>query len=366
MTERDRILQLTNGGLDVFVHYMGESCKKKTFRNPYRGDSSPSCHLYYNEDKNGGVGRYFLKDYGASEWTGDCFWFVSQITGIDIRNSFMDILRLIDRECELFILDDGPAVVRPVMKKVDAVCRQDSHPVQFTPKYRNFNKYELEYWMSYGITLDILTHYHVRCLSSCYFERDDSYTIYGTKDIPMFGYTFNEGAGIKVYRPGAEIGRFLYAGNLPRPYVFGLEQLPVDMTDYIFVTGGEKDAMTLAAHGFHAVCLNSETSKVPDALLCQLSSRCHHLVFLYDCDETGKREASLRVRECREFILQHGERFSNPSFDVFAVTLPLAGTKKEKDISDFFRSGRSAADLQALLASAEEYALLNDTKTNMI
>ena len=34
MTDRDRILQKTNGGLDVFTHYMGEACKKIWVRSP--------------------------------------------------------------------------------------------------------------------------------------------------------------------------------------------------------------------------------------------------------------------------------------------------------------------------------------------
>lgn len=33
--------------------------------------------------------------------------------------------------------------------------------------------------------------------------------------------------------------------------------------DTLFITGGEKDVMSLAAHGFHAICFNSETVTVP-------------------------------------------------------------------------------------------------------
>lgn len=341
----------------MFVHYMGEACKKKVFRNPFRTDNCPSCHLYYNEDQQGGEGRFILKDFGASEWVGDCFWLVGHLTGLDVKTDFMEILRTIDRECELFILDDVPIGFHPVMKKSSTDYKVNSRPMKFTPRYRNFNKHELAYWSSYGISLDILSRYHVRCLSSCYFERPDGthYNIYGTLDVPMFGYTFNDGTGIKVYRPGADIGRFMYAGNLPKPYIFGLEQLPQVQVDYIFVTGGEKDVMALEAHDFHAISLNSETAKVSDMLLSQLSSRCRNLVFLYDCDETGVRESSLRVRECQETI---GHLIVNPDFHpcrVFSVTLPLAGSKQDKDISDFFRSGRTAEELQFMVSEAEEY-----------
>ena len=350
MTDRDRILQKTNGGLDVFTHYMGEACKKKVFRNPFRTDSNPSCHLYYNDDRTGGEGRFILKDFGDSDWHGDCFWLVGRLTGLNPKTDFMEILRVIDRECELFILDDAPTGFHPVMKKVDYVSKSDNRPVKFNPKYRNFNKHEIAYWQSYGISLDILSRFNVKCLSSCYFERADGtyYNIYGTMEVPMFGYTFNGGAGIKVYRPNAGIGRFMYAGKLPKPYVFGMEQLQLLSDDgsrivqsklnnvkdsCLFITGGEKDVMTLAAHGFSAVCFNSETAKISREIFCNLAETFPYIAFLYDCDETGIRESALRVSECREY---------SATCQTFSVTLPLSGTKQEKDVSDFFKLGHSA------------------------
>ena len=347
MTDRDRILQKTNGGFDVFTHYMGEDCKKKVFRNPFRTDNSPSCHLYFHEDQQGGEGRFILKDFGDSEWRGDCFWLVGRICNLDVRNDFMEILRTIDKELNLFILDDASVNSHPVMKKVERERVSDNRPVKFAPKYRNFNKHEIAYWAAYGITLSVLERFHVRSLSSCYFERADgtNYNIYGTLEAPMFGYTFFEGAGIKVYRPHVQIGRFMYAGTLPKPYVFGWEQLSSHQ-NYVIVTGGEKDVMSLSAHGFDAICLNSETAKLPFSLLEQLTGRYEKMVFLYDCDETGRRESALRVKEWNEFM--DGKNCGH-LLKAYSVTLPLAGTKQDKDASDFFKSGSSAVLLRDIL-----------------
>ena len=62
----------------------------------------------------------------------------------------------------------------------------------------------------------------------------------------MFGYKFGD-EGIKIYRP-MSVNRFFYSGILPKPYVFGMEQLPAFGT-FLYVVGGEKDVMTMAAHG---------------------------------------------------------------------------------------------------------------------
>lgn len=59
-----------------------------------------------------------------------------------------------------------------------------------------------------------------------------------------------------------KFANYIYGGHTGDNYCFGLEQLP-SKGDLLFLTGGEKDVLTLAAHGFHAICFNSETSVIP-------------------------------------------------------------------------------------------------------
>ena len=151
----------------------------------------------------------------------------------------------------------------------------------------------------------------------------------------MFCYAM--GAFVKVYRPFSTI-RFLYAGNKTDDYVFGFEQLP-NKGDMLFITGGEKDVMSLAAHGFHAICFNSETAQIPENIVesLRLRLRFRHIILLYDTDETGKRESE---RQAELLVGYH----------VLNLTLPLQGSKGEKDISDYFQLGYGEKDLRALLS----------------
>ena len=71
--------------------------------------------------------------------------------------------------------------------------------------------------------------------------------------------------------------------------VSGLEQLPAK-GDTLFITGGEKDVLSLAAHGFHAICFNSETVMIPSTLVYRLTFRFKHIVLLFDMDKTGQGE----------------------------------------------------------------------------
>ncbi len=339
MTDRNRILQKTSGGLDVFTHYMGEGCKNRMFRNPYRKDGSPSCHLYCHKSADG-IDKYVLKDFGDSQWYGDCFWLVAKLSGLNLSTDFSEVLHIIDRELNLYILDDSTAVSHQMMQKVQpGDAPRKSSSLKAKPVYQVLTKTEKNYWGQYGITPDVLNCYNVKSVLYCKFLREDGsyFSVRSSEKYPFFAYQFNNGAGLKFYRPGAQV-RFLYSGTLPRPYIFGLAQLPAK-SDILYITGGEKDVMALASHGFSAISLNSETAKLPVSLCETFLARFNYIIFLYDCDETGLRESALRVRE-----------LDSPA-SIFRVVLPLAGTKAEKDVSDFFRLGHTAEELSLLVES---------------
>ena len=91
----------------------------------------------------------------------------------------------------------------------------------------------------------------------------------------------------------------------------------------------------------YAIAFNSETAKIPEDKLLELSERFHTIIFLYDTDATGVKESSLRVEEYKN------------KYNVKRVQLPLAGTKAEKDISDYFALGNSSENFY----SDKEYSI---------
>ena len=150
----------------------------------------------------------------------------------------------------------------------------------------------------------------------------------------MFGYSM--GKFVKVYRPKSKL-RFLYGGEKVNDYVFGFQQLP-SKGDVVFITGGEKDVLSLSAHGFNAICFNSETAQIPESIIESLLLRFRHIILLYDTDETGLREAERQAE-----VLS--------AYKVLTLTLPLQGIKSEKDISDYFALGHTEKELRRLLSA---------------
>ena len=348
MDHKKLILNKTRQGLDVFRHYLGiKFLPDKKFKNPLYNDTRASCCIHLSKKS----GIYMMKDFGNLEYSGDCFWFVSKLLNLDMKQDFVQILRRINEDMHLGLIFDSEYVSimgltngRTVSPQPSLVSRQEtSDTEQEEPQpqpnikvtYKEFSNDELKYWHRYGITLPVLNKFKVR--SGRYLigvsKEGREYKISSKATEPMFVYhTIDE--AVKVYMPKSKL-RFLYAHRPSGEYVFGLEHLPA-RGHMVFITGGEKDVMSLAAHGFNAVCFNSETAVPPVNIIENLHRRFKHIVLLYDMDDTGRKSAA-RIEQALN------------NYHVKRLELPMSGTKSEKDISDFFALGHTSDELSEII-----------------
>jgi len=330
---KEDILLLTDKGLAVFKYYIPFSFKLgRNFLNPLYKDSKASCNVYFDRRN----GMYKMKDFGNDDYSGDCFALVGKLNGLNCKEpkDFVEILAIINQDMRLG-LSDKPEMrissTKPVSVKAEITHvpkRKKARP--YTLAQKNFTAAELAFWGESGITQEILKLFRVVSLKKFSSENNEGkpFSIAATDKEPVFGYTAKQ--YVKVYRPHSEM-RFLYAGDFGENYCFGLEQLPAK-GDLLFITGSEKDVMSLTVHGFHAICFNSETVTIPVGIIHRLSFRFKHIVLLYDVDKAGLDSSAKQ-----ELALKN--------YGVKRLLLPLAGTKVEKDISDFFRLGNSREDL---------------------
>lgn len=342
MNLKEEILQKTNHGLEVFCFYMPiDFVPKRNFRNPLYDDKRASCNIYFDAKSQ----CYRMKDFGNEAYSGDCFWFAATILGLDVRTEFRKVLAAIIHDLGLNI----PIEERVVSEKKRIYPRISSpairrNTISETPENKRwfkiyeqpFSAEEKKFWLRYGITDKTLTQYRVKSLFryDAISGQGKAFTLTSTKEEPIFCYTM--GDFVKIYRPKSKL-RFLYGGEKLEDYIFGFEQLP-NKGDILFITGGEKDVLSLSAHHFNAICFNSETASIPENIIESLQLRFRHIILLYDVDETGRREAQRQM----ELLAQ---------YNVLYLELPLRGTKSEKDISDFFALGRTERELQSLLTN---------------
>lgn len=341
MIEKEQILLLTQGGLNVFSHFLGfEVNLHRNFRNPFYDDRRASCHIYYDRKTS----SYKFYDHGDTTYSGDCFWFVATMRGLNLKTDFPEVLKVIIQELGLYSLYGGEEYYRhaaPTYKssvisgpKTDITknTKERSYSFEIQP----FDDGLLNYWGHYGIHEDTLRRFRVRSLKryESVSAEGKKFELYGSPTEPMFAYIGN--GYVKIYRPHSPKIRFLYGGRMPATYCFGMEQIPAK-GDMLFITGGEKDVLSLYAHGFNAICFNSETAQIPTSIIESLQLRFRHIILLYDADETGVRESHRQAEHLAEY-------------KVLNLSLPLSGTKSEKDISDFFVLGNGAKELKELLA----------------
>lgn len=333
MIRKDDILRATDKGVQVFRFYLPVNFKVgKNFLNPFYKDTKASCNIYY--DRKGGV--FKMKDFGNEEYSGDCFELVGKLNGLSCKEpkEFVEIMEIINRDLHLGFSSHEEYQVShyKVPQKAEVITEVPKERVKrpYTIVQKPYSSLELAFWGKSGIGESVLKQYRVVSLKKFSSENAERkpFSFVSNAEEPVFGYMGKQ--FIKVYRPFSQI-RFFYAGDLGENYCFGLEQLPAK-GDLLFITGGEKDVMSLAAHGFHAICFNSETACIPETLIHRLSFRFKHIILLYDVDKTGLESSAKRERELK-------------GYGVKRLLLPLSGTKEEKDVSDYFALGNSRENL---------------------
>ena len=342
MNIKEEILEHTNRGLEIFCFYMPiDFVPKRKFRNPLYKDKRASCNIYLDTKSQ----CYRMKDFGNEAYSGDCFWFAATMLGLDVRSDFKKVLLTIIQDLNLnitmdFKTDENRKTksfkdIRLVSSTSTNVKEELSEKKKIFKLYEQpFRADEIAYWQRYGITDKVLQKYHVKSLFryETISNQGNPFSLTSTKNEPIFCYVM--GDFVKIYRPNSKL-RFLYGGDKSKDYIFGFEQLP-SKGDILFITGGEKDVLSLSSHHFNAICFNSETASIPEPIIESLQLRFRHIILLYDTDETGLREAERQAKQLEPY-------------HVFCLSLSLQGTKTEKDISDFFALGKTAKDLTSLL-----------------
>lgn len=327
MNTKEEILDRTERGLAIFRHYLNVSFTVgRNFRNPLYDDRKGSCNVFLDKRNN----IYRMKDFGNEDYSGDPFWLVGYLTGLNLRSDFRQLLDRIIADMNLHIT----TTQEQYQPKESSVPVADEY--FFEAKTKCYSEKELSYWSQYGIDECTLEKYAVQSMSviTGRSRSGNLFTIESTSVEPMYGYYIRYGTKtyVKIYRPKSKI-RFIYLGAKDREHVFGYSQLP-NMGHWLFLTGGEKDVMSLSAHGFDAISLNSETAGFPDRLYKDLRKRFTHIFILYDIDETGIRESNRLAQE----------------YNLIPIRLEL-DSFEGKDISDYFRT-RTRQDFLRLVCES--------------
>lgn len=227
--DKNEILALTQGGLNVFAHYLGfEINLHRNFRSPFYEDKRASCHIYYDKKSY----SYKFYDHGDPTYSGDCFWFVATLLGLNLKSDFPEVIDTIIQGLGLHSLYNGKlsntfsayGKMTPEPQNGKKVSLLNTRPYDF--EIQVFDDTLLNFWAHYGIYEDTLQRFRVRSLKR--YESVSSegkrFELHSFPTEPIFAYIGN--GYVKIYRPHSPKIRFLYGGRMPNIYCFGMEQLP--------------------------------------------------------------------------------------------------------------------------------------------
>ena len=316
---KENIMHHTNNGLDIFRHYIPERFTPgKSIKSPLREDKHPSFSIFMDSVS----GIYLFKDHARDEVKGDAIRFVELLYNI----SFKDALNKINAEIGLNLID----VVNQEKKDEPETIKKEI-TVELKESRNN------DFWLKYKITPEILDRYNVKevDIMKVPSKNNGVSLIKSESHTPIYVYQFPW--GFKVYNPlGTQ--RFLYIGRKPENYIFGFDQLP-NTGLILFITGGEKDVLTLTGLGFNAISFNSETANIDEKTINLLKNRFKYIIVLFDNDNTGIKSSSV---------------LSN-KYNLQRILLPKKSNISCKDISDFVADGLIKKELEFLIDKAIEH-----------
>lgn len=265
------------------------------------------------------TGDWFFKDF-ATDDKGSCFDLVMRLFNLSFPEALVQINK------DLMLMLDAESITPRVKNKIEAVNQE------YEIKRRPINKMELIFWSKYGIDESVLKRFNVTCLEEykATGKTGAPYIVNCNPEGHIFAYE-NE-TWIKIYKPLSEKQfKFLHLGTKEIGYIFGLKQLPQE-GETLFITGGEKDVMSLSAKGLNAISLNSETANLELNMRNMLKSRFSNIVVLYDSDQTGLKQSEILAS-------------ANGLLRMVLPPMP----DNNKDIADYFALGNTLESFNKLL-----------------
>lgn len=314
--DKDTILTMTNGGLEVFRQYIPEFIEeRKPFLSPLRAEKKPSASIFRSDS-----GVYLFKDFATGE-TLNCVDYIIKKENLNFKNA----IKKIAMDLKLNLKRD-----QQVKKNVslELSSSQLTYFNDYCPQER-IGQY--------------LEKYHIFNVSKYSCEGRD----YRSKaDQPIIGFKIGDDC-YKLYQPKKKSGKHMWLGDKTQlsdyRNIWGLDQLP-KQCDTILITEGLKDAfvanVNLNHKDIYAVGVDSVHTPIPATTIAELKSRCRNLVVCYDADTAGvgganrvAQQHNLKVCTLPDVLKEHGG----------------------KDISDWFKAGLDIDLLIEAFGNAQVY-----------
>jgi putative DNA primase/helicase len=296
---------------------------------PFHNDTKKRSFAFNKQDKS-------WVCFSPTCGKGSAFDFIMQTSGMNFKDTLLDLGNK---------LSIPPPIANKSQNTKDAEAKPPI-PEKISEQYsKNINKKILEYFQNKrGLNLETVKKYQLG-----WDTKTKRYTI------PIRD-SDNKLKNIRLYDPcasdtGYKMISYAVLKESPKDKkdkwrygearLFGLDELVKYKEKQVIICEGEWDRLILQQNGFMAVTGTCGAGSFQKKWVKHFKDK--DVVLALDCDESGKEGAKK--------ILELFNRTEINS--IKNITLPLDGTKKDKDISDYFHNhGFKAENLQRIIDNA--------------
>lgn len=275
--------------------------------SPLREDNKPSFGLYTLDDKKVHYYDFSTKDKGG------LFDLLMKYWGESYKATLMRVW------------EDLPNFSNTNVKLNNTIKKKTyqslkSRNIDLQCKVREWRDYDLDYWASYGISLEWLKYADIYPISHKIVIRDNQRYVFGADKYAYAYVERKEGkVTLKIYQPFNK-GGYKWSNRHDRSVISLWTKVP-EFGDRICICSSMKDALCLWANtGIPSLAIQGEGYGMSDTAINELKRRYKHIYILLDNDEAGLLDAEK---------LAQTTGFTN---------IVLSQFNEGKDVSDLFKS----------------------------
>lgn len=268
----DDILSKTTE-VDILAYYLGVTEIPCIIHSPLRVDNNASFGLYSRDGH-----RIFYIDFATKE-RGSTFDILSQLWGYN----YMETLAKIASDIPKFTTKISN--IKQNASKAPRVSRLNSTELQC--KVRGWASYDIEYWKSYGITLEWLKYAEVYPISHKIIIKDGNKYVFAAD---KYAYAYVEHKDnktfIKIYQPLNKKG-YKWTSNIDRSVWSLWTKIPREANNLI-ISSSMKDCLNISCNlHIPAICLQGEGYIPKPHVMQDLKNRYKRIIVFYDNDYTN-------------------------------------------------------------------------------
>lgn len=305
ITLEDILARITE--FDILYYYFNVSELPTIIHSPLRQDNRPSFGLYTSDGK-----RVHYTDFATKD-KGGLFDLLMKYWG----ENYKEMLNHLWKDLPNF---SNANVQFNSIKSKNTYQSLKSRNIDLQCKVREWRNYDIEYWASYGISLEWLKYADIYPISHKIVIRDSHRYVFGADKYAYAYVERKEGKiTLKIYQPFNK-GGYKWSNRHDRSVISLWTKVP-EYGDKICICSSMKDALCLWSNtGIPALAIQGEGYGMSNTAISELKRRYSHIYILLDNDEAG-------IIDGRK--LSESTGFTN-------IVLPRVNDAK--DISDLYKS----------------------------